>query len=72
MDKQIYLGFAALELRKLLMYETYYDIFQPHFKKKSIQLHYMDTDNFVSNINTNHIIKDLRKCQWFVWFQQTK
>ena len=28
MDKPIYLGFAVLELSKLLMYETYHDILQ--------------------------------------------
>ena len=31
MDKPIYLGFGALELSKLLMYETYYDKLQPCF-----------------------------------------
>ena len=30
-DKPIYLGFIVLELSKLLMYETYYDILQPNF-----------------------------------------
>ena len=29
MDKPIYLGFAVLELSKLLIYETYYDKLQP-------------------------------------------
>ena len=29
MDKPIYLGFAVLQLRKFLMYETYYDKLQP-------------------------------------------
>ena len=33
LDKPIYLGFALLELSKLLMYETYYDKLQPYFKK---------------------------------------
>ena len=31
MDKAIYVGFAILELSKLLMYETYYDTLQPYF-----------------------------------------
>ena len=31
MDKPIYLGFAVLELSKLLMYEKNYDILQPCF-----------------------------------------
>ena len=29
MDKPIYLGFTVLEMRKLLMYGTYYDTLQP-------------------------------------------
>ena len=34
MDKPIYLGFSVLELSKLHMYETYYDILQPYFGLK--------------------------------------
>ena len=34
MDKPKYLGFSVLELRKLLMYQTYYDNIQPHFGEK--------------------------------------
>ena len=59
MDKPIYLGFAVLELSKLLRYETYYDILQPYFGEKNLQLHYMDTDSFVLSIYTKDIIKDL-------------
>ena len=39
MDKPIYLGFSVLELSKLLLYETYYDRFQPYFVQGNIQLH---------------------------------
>ena len=59
MDKPIYLGFAVLELSKLLMYETYYDAFQPYFSQENIQLHYIDCDSFVLSIKTQDIIKDL-------------
>ena len=45
-DKPIYLGFAVLELQKLLMYETYYDKLQQYFRQEIIQLHYMDTGSF--------------------------
>ena len=61
MDKPIYLGFAALELSKLHMYETYYDKLQPNFGQENIQLHYTDTDAFVLSVNTKDIIKDSRK-----------
>ena len=41
MDKPIYLGFAVLELSKLLMNETYYEKLQPSFgeKKQTITLY---------------------------------
>ena len=60
MDKPIYIGFTVLELSKLLMYETYYDILQPYFGQEDIQLHYMDTDSFVLSVNTKNIITDLK------------
>jgi len=34
MNKPNELGFVVLELSKLLMYETYYDKFQPNFGEK--------------------------------------
>ena len=39
LDKPDYLGFAKLELSKLLMYETYYDKLQPYFGQDKLQLH---------------------------------
>ena len=59
-DKPTYLGFALLELSKILMYETYYDKLQPYFGQKNFQLHYMDTDSFVLSVDTKDIIKDLK------------
>ena len=59
MDKPLYLGFSVLELSKLHMYETYYDILQPYFGQENLQLHYMDTDSFVLSVNTKNIIHDL-------------
>ena len=60
MDKPFYLGFAILELSKLIMYETYYDKLQSYFGEKNLQLHYMDTDSFILSVNTKKIIKDLK------------
>ena len=68
MDKPIYLGFALLELSKLLMYETYYDKLQPYFAEKNIQIHYMDTDSFVLSVNTKDFIKDLKTFEDFFDF----
>ena len=59
MDKPINLGFSVLELSKLLMYETYYDIFQPYFGEENIQYHYGDTDAMVLSIKTKDIFEDL-------------
>ena len=63
MDKPIYLGFYVLELSKLHMYETYYDILQPYFGQENIQLHYVDMDVFVLSLKTEDIIKDLKNLE---------
>ena len=63
MDKPIYLGLSVLELSKLIMYETYYDILQPYFGQENIQLHYMDTDSFMLSVSTKDIIKDFRNLE---------
>ena len=60
MDTPIYLGFAALELSKLHMYEIYYDILQSYFGQEVIQLHYFDTDAFELSVNTKDFIKGLK------------
>ena len=60
MDKPIYLGFAVLELSKLYMYETYYDILQPYFGEQNLHSHFMDTDSFILSVNTKDFIKDLK------------
>ena len=43
MDKPIYLGFAILELSKLLLYETYYGKLQRYFREKNLQCQYMES-----------------------------
>ena len=63
MDKGIYLGLDVLELSKLHMYETYYDKLQPYFGQENNQLYYIDTDAFVLSVNTEDIIKDLKKLE---------
>ena len=68
MDKPIYLGFSVLELKILLMYETYYDKLQPYFGQKNIQLHNMDTDSFVLSVNTKYNIKDLKNLEDIFYF----
>ena len=60
MYKPIYLRFSVLELSKLHMYETFYDILQSYYGQENIQLHYTDTDAFVLSLNTKDIIEDLK------------
>ena len=60
-DKPIYIGATVLELSKLLMYEFYYDILQPYFGEKNLELLYMDTDSFVLKIKTDDLNRDLYK-----------
>ena len=38
MEKPIYLGYVLLELRKLLMYETFFYILQPYFGQDRITI----------------------------------
>ena len=59
MDKPVYLGFAVLDLSKLIMYETYYEKLQPYFGSENIQNHYSDCDSMILSIKTDHIIRDL-------------
>ena len=63
MDKAIYVGFAILELSKLHMYETYYDILQPYFGPENLQLHYIDTDGMILSMKTQNIINDLKNLE---------
>ena len=63
MDKAIYVGFAILELSKLHMYETYYDVLQPYFGQENLQLHYIDTDGMFLSMKTKDIIKDLKNLE---------
>ena len=58
-DKPIFIGATVLELSKLLMYEFYYDVLQPFYGEKHIQLLYMDTDSFILKVETNDLVNDL-------------
>ena len=58
MNKPIYLGLSILEIRKILMYEFWYDYMKPKYKD-NVRLGYMDTDSFVMHIKTNDFYKDI-------------
>ena len=58
MNKPIYLGLSILEIRKMLMYEFWYDYMKPKYGN-DVKLCYMDTDSFIMNIKTNDFYEDI-------------
>ena len=58
MNKPVPLGFSILELRKILMFEFWYDQIKPKYGKKA-KLYDMDTDSFIVYIKTDDIYKDI-------------
>ena len=59
MDRPIYLVFAVLELSKVHLYETYFEILQPYFGEKNPHSHYMDTDSFIFSVKTMDVIEKI-------------
>ena len=59
-NKPVYLGLLILELRKMVMYEFWYDYIKPKYKEKT-KLCYIDTDSFIVYTKMNDIIKILQK-----------
>ena len=56
----MYLGLSTLELRKILMYEFWYDYVEPKYDKKA-KLCYIVTYSFFANIKHMIFIKILQK-----------
>ena len=46
MNKPVYLGLSIPEIRKILIYEFWYDYVTPKYGKKA-KLCYMDKDSFI-------------------------
>ena len=59
MDKPIYLGFAVLDLSKLLTYETCYEQLQPYFGSNNIQNHPCYCDSIILSIKSENTIRNL-------------
>ena len=54
MDKnQWAIGFTVLELSKLVMQRTFYDVIQPKFGQRNVEVLMSDTDSFLLRINTD-------------------
>ena len=47
MNKAVCLGLSILDLRKIAMYEFWYDCIKPKHGEKAV-LRYMDTDSFMT------------------------
>ena len=59
-NKPIFIGATVLEISKLLMYDFYYNVLQPHFGEKHIEIMYFDTDSYILKLKTNNVNKDLK------------
>ena len=58
MNKPMYLGQAVLDNSKTLMHEIWYDYLKPKYGDK-VKLCYIDTDSFVTYIETEGFYKDI-------------
>jgi hypothetical protein len=65
LDKPIYAGMSILDLSKLHMYQSYYDIIKASYGDK-VRLAYTDTDSFILKVETEDLYKDLKNmCDHF-------
>ena len=58
MNKPVYLGLLILDIRKIAIYEFWYDYIKWKYSGKS-KLCYMDTDSFIAHTKTDDICKDI-------------
>ena len=58
MNKPIYLGFSILNLRKIVMYEFWYEYMKPKYVD-NVKLCHMDTDSFLMHIKTKDLYEDI-------------
>ena len=70
MNKPLAVGFAILELSKLFMYQSYYDVFMSHFKSKNLTLCFSDTDSFLFQVQTKNLSNDMEKLKYLFDFSK--
>ena len=61
LKKPLAVGFSILELSKLFMYQSYYDVFQKNFGENNISLCFSDTDSFLFQIKGKNLELEKRK-----------
>ena len=60
MDKPVFVGFAVLELSKLVMYRFHYDVIKRKYGPRASLL-YTDTDSLIYEIQTEDLYEDIRQ-----------
>ena len=60
MDKPIYVGTSVLDLSMYLMCDCFYNNLKKRYGE-NIDLLYMDTDNFILEITTDDVYKDIKE-----------
>ena len=58
MNKPIYLDLSILDISKTLMYEFWYEYFQPKYGDRA-ELCYTDIDSFIIHITTEDFFEDI-------------
>ena len=57
-NKPLYLGMSILDISKTVMYNFWYDYFNPKYRDRA-KLCYMDTDSFIIHIITEDLFEDI-------------
>ena len=58
MTKPLYLGMSILDIRKILMYEFWYDYINPKYEDRA-KICYTDTDSFIIYIKTKDLFEGI-------------
>src|SRR5207253_3124998 len=59
LNRPIHVGFAILELSKLLMYQHHYDLILPIYGPERLDLCFTDTDSLAYHIKTVDMYEDM-------------
>ena len=60
MNNPVFLGLSILEIRKIVMYEFWYDYVKPKYEEK-VELCYINTVTFIVYIKTDNIYVEITK-----------